>query len=280
LGGKEGIDIISIDEEQEKTGRESSAALELQIQPGNLVYVIYTSGSTGRPKGISMPDSAMVNLLLWQEEQVWARTDKRVLQFASINFDASFQEIFTTLCFGGCLFLIDEEARKDAGELLAMVEAKGISYLFMPYVVLKNLCEYAEEFQRYPKCLHAIITAGEQLRLSEDIRKFSEETGAKILNHYGPAETHVVSCYEVKPEDYAKRPLPPIGKPISNTSLYILDKHGGLCATGIAGDIHIGGVQVARGYWNNNALTRERFIDDPVSGDPGSRLYRTGDLGR
>ncbi|HLZ87885.1 MAG TPA: amino acid adenylation domain-containing protein, partial [Puia sp.] len=277
LPEKDGLVVVRPDEQQEEISRRSGEVILLNRKKGHLTYVIYTSGSTGRPKGVSMPEEGLVNLLLWHEESQGHRADKRVLQFASINFDASFQELFSALCFGGRVYLIDEQSRKDAGELLKAMIAYGIHHLFIPYVVLKNISEHAREMELYPGELEAIFTAGEQLRLSEDIRVLCDRTGAKLFNYYGPSEAHVVTAYEVRASDYGTRILPPIGKPIGNTSIYILDQRQDLCAVGVVGEICIGGVQVASGYLHRPELTAEKFVANPYG---KGRIYRTGDLGR
>jgi amino acid adenylation domain-containing protein/thioester reductase-like protein len=247
-------------------------------RPDRLTYLIYTSGSTGKPKGVEMPDQALVNLLIWQQQAVNNPGPRRVLQFASLNFDVSFQELFYALCFGGSIHLIDEQRRKDMTVLLEQVNAEKITDIFMPYIVLKNLAEHVQESGIYPLHLQEIFTAGEQLRLSKDIETLLDRTHARLHNHYGPSESHVVSAYTVQTADFVHRILPPIGRPISNTRLYILDGAGNLCPIGVPGELYIGGIQVARGYLHLPEMTAERFIADPFDTRPGRRLYKTGDV--
>jgi amino acid adenylation domain-containing protein len=270
--------IICIEEVMEEIDGRPVPDLRRTSGTDRLTYIIYTSGSTGRPKGIEMPDSALFNLLLWQQQQVENKFNRRILQFASINFDASFQEIFMSLCFGGTLFLIGEEQRKDVAELLSSIQNNRITHLFIPYVVLKSLAEGAAAMDVYPESLEEIFTAGEQLKLTDDIRRLCSQCNIKLQNYYGPSETHVVTSYEVADTDYRFRSLPPIGKPISNTTAYILNSSKNICGIGMIGELYIGGIQVAKGYLNRSSMTRERFIDDPFS--EGGRLYRTGDLCR
>lgn len=227
-----------------------------------------------------MTDHALYNLLLWQEGQYSSRERRHVLQFTSINFDVSFQEIFATLCFGGGLFLVEEQRRKDMKVLVDEMNEHHITCLFMPYVVLKNLAAYCFESNIYPKYLREFFTAGEQLKLSEDVEVFFNTTGAVLHNQYGPSESHVVSAYQVQVADYRQRVLPPIGKPVSNTQLYILGVNNSLSPVGVPGELFIGGEQVARGYHHLPELTAERFLPDFVSGKPGARLYKTGDICR
>ncbi|MBC9929148.1 non-ribosomal peptide synthetase [Chitinophaga qingshengii] len=274
-----GADIIEIDKEWATIGAGPVLSAEETVT-APVAYVIYTSGTTGNPKGVEMPSSAMINLLQWQQGQMNTSLSKRILQFASLNFDVSFQEIFSALCLGHTLFLIEESTRRDAGELLRQIRHYRINYLFLPYVVLKSLADYAKAISLYPASLEIIFTAGEQLRLSADIKALLDNTGATLYNHYGPTEAHVVSSYEVAETDFAERLLPPIGKPISNTSLYILDSRGELCGRGIPGELYIGGVQVANGYLHQPELTAKKFLADPFSAHPKARMYRTGDLAR
>ncbi|PSL45672.1 non-ribosomal peptide synthase protein (TIGR01720 family)/amino acid adenylation domain-containing protein/thioester reductase-like protein [Chitinophaga niastensis] len=255
-----------------------SSNITRAVCPDKLTYLIYTSGSTGNPKGVEMPDSALFNLLCWQQEQVSNNYPRRVLQFASINFDVSFQEIFFALCYGGSLHLIEEQRRKDMSVLMEQINTDGITCLFMPYVVLKNLVEYAQESGIYPRMLQEVFTAGEQLKLSADLETFLAHAGARLHNQYGPTEAHVVSAYMVQPSDYIHRVLPPIGKPISNTKLYILGAGNSLCPVGVPGELYIGGVQVAHGYLHLPELTAERFMADPFDVHGNGRMYKTGDV--
>ncbi|WP_043219591.1 AMP-binding protein, partial [Burkholderia gladioli] len=125
------------------------------------------------------------------------------------------------------------------------------------------------------------ITAGEQLRITPQIATFfARHPGCRLHNHYGPTESHVVVAHTLAGEPAAWPVLPPIGRPVGNVRIYLLDAHGAPVAEGVAGEIHIGGAQLARGYRNLDALGEARFLADPFSGTPGARMYRTGDLGR
>lgn len=249
-----------------------------KFDPDRNTYIIYTSGSTGRPKGIEMPDSSLYNLLVWQQSVIKRKKGYRILQFASLNFDASFQEIFLALSFGGTVCLVEEDARLDMPRLFSLLEAVTVSHLFIPYVVLKNISEYAKEAGHYPSCVEEIFTAGEQLKLTPDIALFFEKTGAVLYNYYGPSETHVVTSYEVMTADYSQRLLPPVGKPVSNTAVYILDAFHNPCPIGVYGELYISGVQVAKGYLHRDDLTAERFLANPFSIDKNARMYKSGDI--
>ncbi|WP_246791972.1 non-ribosomal peptide synthetase [Burkholderia perseverans] len=250
----------------------------------HLAYVIYTSGSTGQPKGVAMPHRALVNLLHWQATggRQQGHRGGRTLQFAALGFDVAFQETFSTLCEGATLELIPEALRFDFEQLFAHIVARRIERLYLPYVALQSLAEtvIGRGLDLSGCVLHEVITAGEQLRITDEIRQLFRRLGARLHNHYGPSETHVTIAFALPEDVEAWATLPPIGRPIANTQVYLLDAHGQPVPHGVAAEIHIGGAQVARGYLNRNGLTAERFVRDPFGDDPHACLYRTGDLGR
>jgi amino acid adenylation domain-containing protein/FkbH-like protein len=245
----------------------------------DLLYVIYTSGSTGRPKGTAMPHGSMTNLMQWHAATLPA-LGQRVLQFAALSFDVAFQETFSTLCTGGTLVMVDEWIRRDARALMELLNTCAVQRLFLPPLMLQSLAESSTA--KMPALfLKDIITAGEQLRVSQEIVQFIKGLpGCRLHNHYGPTETHVVTALTLEGDPSAWPKLPSIGRPISNTRIYVLNSEGRPTPLGVAGEIYIGGANVARGYMNRAELTAERFIDDPFSASPGARMYRTGDLGR
>ncbi|MFC0514087.1 non-ribosomal peptide synthase/polyketide synthase [Mucilaginibacter angelicae] len=270
--------VIEIDGKQEQDiANESKANLGVNISAEQLIYILYTSGSTGKPKGVMMPERAMFNLLNWQETQ-FKNKNRRVLQFAAYTFDVSFQEIFSTLCFGNTICLIDGDSRRDMDALIDHIVKYELTHLFFPVVVLQNLAEQIISDRRISLLVEEIIVAGEQLKITDEVRTLIRNTGIKVINQYGPTEAHVVSSYTVDSSTIAV--LPPIGAPVSNTQIYIRSASGELSPIGVPGEICIGGVQVARGYLNQPELTKEKFITDPYSEEPNARLYRTGDQGR
>jgi len=164
--------------------------------PEDLVYVIYTSGSTGKPKGVCLPHRCLTNLLYWQLESSHASVGDRTLQFTSLSFDVSFQEIFSTLSSGGSLVLISESTRRDGRALLQYLKQHSVARLFQPFVALQQIAEAACEEHDLPTSLREVITAGEQLKITTQIASFFERLpGCKLFNHYGPSETHVVTSY-------------------------------------------------------------------------------------
>ncbi|MBD2816404.1 amino acid adenylation domain-containing protein, partial [Xenorhabdus sp. Flor] len=255
----------------------------LGLTPDNLAYVIYTSGSTGLPKGVEMFLAALLNLLQWHRQNFASnKTDPgRTLQFAAPGFDVAFQEIFTTLAEGGCLVLMNEETRREPQQYLRLVQQKQINRIFLPYIALQHLAEAANHIEGDFSCLTHIITAGEQLRITPAIRHFIQRTGScQLHNHYGPTESHVVTAHTLDKDIEQWSTFPPIGRPIANIQIYILDPYGQPVPIGVTGEIHIAGASVARGYLKHPELTAERFLADPFSPKPDARMYKTGDLGR
>lgn len=249
------------------------------VTPENLAYVIYTSGSTGKPKGVAMSHRSLVNLLYWQMDES-ALSCAKTLQFASISFDVSFQEIFSTWCNGGTLVLITEKVQKDGFALLQLIAQEKVERLFLPFVALQQLTHAASITQSYPASLRQIMTAGEQLHITPVLVNFFKELpGCTLQNQYGPTESHVVTSFTLKDVASSWSPLPPIGRAIANTKIYILDRHLQPLPIGVPGELYIGGVAIARSYINSPELTAEKFIPNPFAKD-GNRLYKTGDRAR
>ncbi|MCF9000833.1 syringopeptin non-ribosomal peptide synthetase SypA [Pseudomonas syringae] len=252
----------------------------------HLAYLIYTSGSTGQPKGVAMPHAPLVNLMHWQIAQAVEdrRPRQRTLQFAALGFDVAFQEIFSTLCAGGELSLIHADTRLNFRRLFEHICEQRIERLYMPCIALQALAEAVVDEPEQPECLlQEVITAGEQLRITEPMRQlFARLSDARLHNHYGPTESHVVTALTLDGDPRAWPTLPNIGQPVANTRIYLLDEHMRPVPVGVAGELYIGGASVARGYLNLDDLTAERFIADPFAsndvGNPHARLYKTGDL--
>lgn len=241
------------------------------------LYTLFTSGSTGAPKGVQVSDRTLCNLLAWQSGPGGLGRPAVTQQFSMLSFDVSFQEIFTTLCAGGTLRLVEPAWRQDIPTLLDELETGGAERIFLPYVALQLLAEHGVRTGRYPSRLREVITAGEQLVCTDAVRHwFAGLPGARLYNHYGPTETHVVSalCLEGDPAAWPLRPA--IGRPVAGAVLRVVDETGVPVPPGATGQLLIGGLMAERCYLDDPALNRDRFTDDPALGT----FYRSGDLAR
>ncbi|PZS11642.1 MAG: non-ribosomal peptide synthetase, partial [Pseudonocardiales bacterium] len=251
-----------------------------RLLPQHPAYVIYTSGSTGRPKGVMMPAGGLVNLLVWHHRVLGGGPGTRTAQFTAISFDVSAQEILSALAFGKTLMVPPEDVRRDAGRLVGWLDRQQVEELFAPNLVVEALAQAAVEQGCELAQLGGIAQAGEALTLGQLVQRFYRvQPGRRLHNHYGPAETHVATAYTL-PADVGDWPLPPpIGRPIANTRVYVLDAGLQPVPPGVVGELYIAGAGVARGYLHRAGLTAERFVADPY-GPLGGRIYRTGDLVR
>ncbi len=241
--------------------------------PSDAAYVIYTSGSTGEPKGVVIEHRAIVNRLLWMREHYGIRSDDRVLQKTPATFDVSVWEFFLPLLCGATLVVAGPDAHRDPTELARLIRAHGITTAhFVPSMLDAFLAAPASEDLQ----LRRVFTSGEALDASLRDR-FNARMQAELHNLYGPTEAAVdVSYWPASAQDRS-RPVP-IGFPVWNTRLYVLDARMQPLPVGVPGDLYLGGVQLARGYLGRDDLTAERFLADPFL--PGERIYRTGDVGR
>ena len=225
-----------------------------------------------------MEHRALTNLIQWQIEQYSSGKHFRTLQFASLGFDVSFQEIFSTWCSGGTLVLIDENTRRDMSLFFKYIESEQVERIFVPFVVLQQFIEASEDHLQKASSLREVVTAGEQLRITPQLVKFFENNpDCRLVNQYGPTEAHVVTSYTLEGPPQNWPLLPPIGRPIANIQVYVLDTHRQPLPVGMPGELYLAGVGVARGYLNQPELTAEKFLPDPFNNNAGSRLYRTGD---
>jgi len=272
--------VVCLDQDWCNNSPENTSNCLSGVRGENPAYVIYTSGSTGRPKGVVMYHQALVNLLNWQLLNSTIAKPK-TLQFTALSFDVSCQEIFSTWNAGGTLILISETLRRDSFSILDFIIDQTVQRIFLPFVALQNLAEVAQDAMRTSSNLHEIITAGETLRITTPIAKWLDKLeGCTLYNQYGPSETHVVTAFTLNGQSETWNVFPPIGQPIANTQIYLLDAHLKPVPIGVSGELYIGGIGLARGYLNGAELTAEKFIPNPFSSEPGMRLYHTGDLAR
>ncbi|ARU63647.1 hypothetical protein CBW65_23480 [Tumebacillus avium] len=267
--------VVDVERDRALWAEASVENPDYRLTQENLVYVLYTSGSTGVPKGVAMPGRAVVNLIDWQLRDA-RHPQAKTLQFTSLNFDVSFQEIFATLSAGGTLVLIPEMARKDLTGLPYLVREQGVERLFMPFVALQHVAEVCVEQNIQLPELKEVMTAGEQLQITPVVREFfTRHPDCLLYNQYGPTETHVVTSLRLEGAAEQWPVLPTLGLPIDNASVLILDARMQPVPLGVKGEICLGGRAVAHGYLQREDLTKERFVDSPYG-----RLYKTGDVGR
>ncbi len=249
---------------------------EVDERADSLAYVIYTSGSTGKPKGVALGRAALANLILWQMTVSAAKVGTRTLQYTPLSFDVHFQELFGAWATGGALVLVPEEIRLDPVRLLAFLETERIERLFLPFIALQSIAEAARARGQVPRGLREVITAGEQLQITPDIRYlFTNLPHCTLHNHYGPSETHVVTAYTLAGPPATWPELPPIGTPLPGVALHLMDADVKEAAANKPGELFISGVALAEGYHGRPELTAERFVERA-----GLRMYRTGDLVR
>jgi amino acid adenylation domain-containing protein len=279
-GLPENVGAICLDRDVTLFARQGDDNLEGGALPDNLAYIIYTSGSTGKPKGVAMPHRALFNLVCWQITSLPLAPESRTLQYPSLSFDVSFQEIFSTWCGGGTLVLTSEETRRDIVRLSRCLADMAIARIFIPPAVLQQLAETLAATSDVPTALQQILVAGEQLQITPAIASLCARLPDCVLhNHYGPTETHLATAFGLDGPPNRWMALPPIGRPLANVQTYVLSADLQPLPVGISGELYIGGTGLARGYLNRPDLTAERFVPDPF-GKPGARLYKTGDLVR
>lgn len=248
------------------------------VDPESAVFIVFTSGSTGRPKGVEMPHRAIANLVEWQLTRRSFRLGARVLQYSSISFDVSLQEIVTTLGSGGHLIMVPDDQRRDARQLLHLLDDLRVQRLFLPFVALRSLVEVARHGGGLPTSLTEVITAGEQLRVDDALREvFAAQPRITLDNQYGPSETHVITAHLLDGDPRHWPDLPPIGSPIDECDVVLLDEQRQPTADGEIGELFLGGRNLAHGYLGRPELTAERFV---TIGEGERRYYRSGDLGR
>jgi amino acid adenylation domain-containing protein len=264
---------------------ESAERLESGVDPDNPVYAIYTSGSTGQPKGILVTHRAFSNLLAWQLcDRSGARglaPGARTVALSTFGFCVSFQEMFTSWCAGGTLVVADEMTRRDLAGLGTFLEEHGIERLYLPFAALKGLAEAAATEDRLPSRLAEVITAGEQLQVTPAVRALFERLPECALsNQYGASETHVISALTLAGPPAGWPAIPPVGRPVANVRIHLLDGALAPVPIGVAGELYAGGACPPRCYLNDPVLTAQKLVPDPYSPVPGARLYRTGDSAR
>lgn len=240
--------------------------------PDGLAYAIYTSGSTGTPKAVMVTHGALSNLIQWHQAQYQVRQGDRSTHMAGVGFDASVWEIWSNLCSGASLFLVDDQTRISMDAMHDFLVRHAIDFCFMPTPLAQAfLSRYPEKAELKLKALSA---GGDRLCLPN----VAVGHGVDVVDLYGPSEYTVIAT--ARRFAFGREEMPSIGRPIDNSSAYILDEFLNSTPRGVAGEIYLGGKGLSRGYLNHPALTADHFLPDPFSPTPGARMYRTGDRGR
>jgi len=269
-------DLLCLDTGWERIAAGSRSKPPETATPSSLAYMIYTSGSTGRPKGALNTHAAICNRLLWMQDHFRLTSSDRVLQKTPFSFDVSVWEFFWPLLNGAQLVVARPGGHRDAEYLVRAIKEQQITVLhFVPSMLRAFLEEPGAQ-----ECLSVrdVICSGEALHYDLQ-EEFFRLLPARLSNLYGPTEAAVDVTYWTCESDSTRRVVP-IGRPVANTQIRILDRYMSEVPPGVAGEIYIGGIQVGQGYHHRPELTSERFIPDPFGSDPEARLYKTGDLGR
>ena len=267
--------VVSVDSEWAVIGGESRENPASTTSGENLAYVIYTSGSTGQPKGAMNTHGGIVNRLLWMQEAYALQDDDVVMQKTPFSFDVSVWEFFWPLLAGARLVVARPGAQRDPAYLRDLIIAQHITTM---HFVPSMLAAFVDE-QRIEDCrsLRRVICSGEALPLSLQERFFAHFDLVELHNLYGPTEAAIDVTFWACERESGRRNVP-IGRPISNTEIYLLDEDMRLVPVGVRGELYIGGMGVGRGYLNRAGLTAERFVPHPFTDVRGARLYRTGDV--
>ncbi len=283
LPGSAAADVVFLDADRERIDAQPDTPPGAPVFAEGTAYVIYTSGSTGRPRGVAVPHGALAGFTAAAREAYGVGAEDRVLQFASIAFDASAEEIWPALLSGARLVLRTEEMLDSARAFLDACGEQGITLLDLPTAYWHELVAGLADGEggELPDSVRLVIIGGERA-LPERLRAWRERFGGRVrlVNTYGPTEATVVAtlCELHGGDDAAGGPRHvPIGRPLGHARAYVLDARGEPAPVGVPGELHLGGGGLARGYLGDPARTAERFVPDPFSGAAGARLYRTGD---
>jgi amino acid adenylation domain-containing protein len=277
LPGHPGVARLDLDADREVIERLPERAPDATVTPDDLAYVLFTSGTTGRPKGVMIPHRGICNRLLWMQDAFTLGPDDRVLHKTPLGFDVSVWELFWPLLAGAGLVVARPGGHRDPAYLLRLIAERGVTVAhFVPSVLDLMLREPGLESNG--ATLRHVVCSGEALQPETQRRFFERLPHAALHNLYGPTEVSIdVTAWRCRPDD--GRDFVPLGGPIANTRVYLLDRRLRPVPPGATGEIHLGGDGLARGYFGRPDLTAASFVPDPFDA-AGGRLYRTGDLGR
>ncbi|HEY9810222.1 MAG TPA: amino acid adenylation domain-containing protein [Halomicronema sp.] len=276
------IFVIYLDAEWERIAKENSSNFESVVTPENLAYVIYTSGSTGKPKGVMVEHKSLANYTQAASIEYGIKAGDKVLQFASLSFDASAEEIYPCLTQGATLVLRGYSMLDSISSFLKKCQEWQITILDLPTAYWRELtARLNSEKQEFPPSVRLVIIGGEAALL-ESVKQWRNCVSKKVMlvNTYGPTETTIVATWCELAGEFSTAKSVPIGRPIPNVCNYVLDENLQPVPVGVAGELYIGGAGVSRGYINRLELNQEKFIANLFSNLEGEKLYKTGDLVR
>jgi len=273
------IKTVTLDADWHRIARETVDDLSTHVDPGDPAYVLYTSGSSGGPKGVEGTHRGAINRFWWMWERYPFQGGEVCCQKTNLGFVDSVWEIFGPLLAGIPSVILRADVVRDPEELLQSLAGEGVTRIVLVPSLLRALLDHAPQLRERVPRLKLWSCSGEVLS-SELVRRFRQGfPEATLLNIYGASEVAAdVTWHEVGEEDVGA--TVPIGKPISNTQVYVLDENRNPVPVGVRGEIYVGGDGLALGYWNRAELTAERFVENPIAPEESKRLYRTGDLGR
>jgi amino acid adenylation domain-containing protein len=273
-----GVPVLSLDEDAGRWAAESEGNPERgELGPEHLAYIIYTSGSTGVPKGVMVEHRNVCHQVAAVQSAYGLTERDRCLQFASVTFDASVEEIFGALLTGAALVLRDDAWLAAPADFWSRCREHGVTVVDLPTRFWQLLAD--EPAAAVPACVRLVVIGGEAVDAASLAAWFRRDGHRpRLLNTYGPTETTVNATVREMADDPAR--WRSIGRPVANARVYVLDGERRPVPVGVAGELYVGGAGVARGYLHRPELTAERFVEDPFCGRPGARMYRTGDLVR
>jgi amino acid adenylation domain-containing protein len=279
------IQVVCLDSAWEAIASESGENPINATAPENLAYVIYTSGSTGQPKGVLVSHGSIADYCCSAQRYYELDASDAVLQFASLSFDVSLEEILPTLIVGARLVVMGTAVWHPA-EFHRKISEFGLTVLTFPTAYWQELArQWADVPELAPNSQPRLFIVGGDTMLPNGLNLWQRTpvNSVRLLNAYGPTETTITAtAFEFSPRLCENRTFQriPIGRPLANREIYILDNYGNPVPVGVSGELHIGGAGLARGYLNRPELTAEKFIPNPFGEEPGARLYKTGDLAR
>jgi amino acid adenylation domain-containing protein/non-ribosomal peptide synthase protein (TIGR01720 family) len=268
------VQIVFLDKDWQIISSYSDRNPNSDLNSNNLAYIIYTSGSTGKPKGVMIEHCSLVSFTQWAIKHYQLTSKDKILQFATISFDAAAEEIFPCLTSGGTLILRTDDMMADLSKFIQKCQELELTVLDLPTAYWHQLSAESEKLNlKLPSSIRLVIIGGEKVIQSQN----NLTNTAQLINGYGPTETTIVATtYSIE----SNLTEIPIGRPIDNVQTYIVDRYLQLVPIGVPGELLIGGIQLARGYFNSPDLTAEKFIPNPFINSKGERLYKTGDKAR